>query len=68
MKLQHLNPALVLLWIAVAIFATNTALLWDWELDDALIYARYIDNFTKGNGLVFNPGIKVNGLTSPLFA
>ena len=68
MKLQHLNPALVLLWIAVAVFAVNTALVWDWELDDALIYARYIDNFTVGNGLVFNPGIKVNGLTSPLFA
>jgi hypothetical protein len=68
MKLQHLNPALVLLWIAVAVFAVNTALVWDWELDDALIYARYIDNFTEGNGLVFNSGIKVNGLTSPLFA
>ena len=32
MKLQHLNPALVLLWIAVAIFATNTALLWELEV------------------------------------
>ena len=32
MKLQHLNPALVLLWIAVAIFATNTALVWELEV------------------------------------
>ena len=68
MKLQYLNPALALVLIAVAGFAVNVVLLWDWELDDALIYARYINNFIEGNGLVFNPDTKVNGLTSPLFA
>jgi hypothetical protein len=36
-------------------------------LDDALIYLRYIKNFQAGHGLVYNPGEKFNGLTSPLF-
>ena len=35
--------------------------------DDTLIYARYIRNFTKGYGLVYNKGELFNGLTSPLF-
>jgi arabinofuranosyltransferase len=34
--------------------------------DDALIYARYIRNALHGQGLVFNPGERVNALTSPL--
>ena len=38
------------------------------EMDDALIYARYIRNALDGNGLVFNPGEHVNALTSPLFS
>jgi arabinofuranosyltransferase len=37
------------------------------QLDDALIYMRYIENFHAGFGLVYNPGEKFNGLTSPLF-
>lgn len=38
------------------------------EIDDALIYARYIQNALVGKGLVFNAGEHVNALTSPLFA
>ncbi len=34
--------------------------------DDGLIYARYVRNFLAGHGLVFNPGERVNALTSPL--
>lgn len=37
------------------------------QIDDALIYARYINNALSGDGFVFNVGEKVNGLTSPLF-
>jgi len=37
------------------------------QIDDALIYARYIQNALDGHGLVFNPGEKVNGLSSPLY-
>jgi hypothetical protein len=38
------------------------------ELDDALIYARYVRDALNGQGLVFNPGEQVNALTSPLLA
>lgn len=37
-------------------------------IDDALIYARYIANALHGYGLVFNPGERINALTSPLFS
>lgn len=38
------------------------------QLDDAMIYLRYTRNFRQGNGLVYNPGERFNGLTSPLFS
>lgn len=37
------------------------------QLDDALIYQRYIRNALAGNGLVYNPSELFNGLTSPLY-
>ncbi len=37
------------------------------QLDDALIYLRYVRNCLDGHGLVYNTGEKFNGLTSPLF-
>ena len=37
------------------------------EFDDALIYLRYIKNFLDEKGLVYNPGVYFNGLTSPLY-
>lgn len=39
----------------------------NYQMDDALIYLRYVKNFHDGFGLVYNPGEKFNGLTSPLF-
>lgn len=36
------------------------------QVDDALIYLRYIRNVIEGHGLTYNPGEKFNGLTSPL--
>lgn len=44
-------------------------LTWQWrnfQLDDSLIYLRYVRNFLSGQGLVYNPGELFNGLTSPL--
>jgi hypothetical protein len=38
------------------------------QLDDALIYARYTRNALHGMGLVFNAGERVNALSSPLFS
>jgi hypothetical protein len=40
---------------------------YNFNFDDALIYLRYIDNAVAGNGLVYNVGVKFNGLTSPAF-
>lgn len=49
-----------------------TALLFitgrNFQLDDALIYARYTRNALHGMGLVFNAGERVNALSSPLFS
>lgn len=38
------------------------------QLDDALIYDRYISNALHGLGLVYNVGEPVNALSSPLYA
>lgn len=40
----------------------------NYQLDDALIYMRYIRNFAEGYGLVYNHGERFNGLTSPLYS
>ncbi len=45
-----------------------TYLFSHYELDDALIYKRYIANALTGNGLVYNAGEFWNALTSPLYA
>jgi hypothetical protein len=37
-------------------------------IDDAYILFRYAQNLLTGNGLVFNPGEAVFGITTPLFA
>lgn len=51
-------------WLLVAYYSFQ----WrNFQQDDALIYLRYIRNFRHGLGLVYNPGEKFNGLTSPLF-
>jgi arabinofuranosyltransferase len=34
--------------------------------DDAYIVARYVQQLYEGNGLVFNPGERINAVTSPL--
>ena len=39
-----------------------------YQLDDALIYLRYVRNFLNGEGLVYNEGVYFNGLTSPLYS
>ena len=37
------------------------------QIDDSYIYDRYIANAFAGNGLVYNLGEHVNGLSSPVF-
>lgn len=58
------------------ILSALTALIWlafSWryrghEIEDGLIYWRYLANALDGHGFVFNVGEYVNGLTSPLYA
>ena len=57
-----------LLFLAPILLAIYFGYLWrEYQLDDALIYLRYIKNFQEGHGLVYNPGERFNGLTSPFF-
>ena len=46
-------------------------LLWSararWITDDALITFRYVDNLIAGDGLVYNPGERLEAFSSPLF-
>jgi arabinofuranosyltransferase len=57
-----------LLLIGPILLALYFGYVWrEYQLDDALIYLRYIKNFQEGHGLVYNPGERFNGLTSPFF-
>lgn len=62
--LFHMLPWICLIGGYLFFMAKNRQM----ELDDALIYLRYIDNAIAGNGLVYNEGVRFNGLTSPLFS
>lgn len=56
---------IILIICAVAGF---TVLSRSLQLDDALIYDRYISNALHGLGLVYNVGELVNALSSPLYS
>lgn len=65
--MKKVNYAPLLLFCPV-LFAFYFGYVWrGYQLDDALIYLRYIKNFQEGYGLVYNPGERFNGLTSPFF-
>ncbi|SNS78404.1 hypothetical protein SAMN05421770_102314 [Granulicella rosea] len=52
--------------VVCAVFGMLTYAGRHFRLDDAYIYARYIDHALAGRGLVFNDGEQVNALTSIL--
>lgn len=61
--------------VNAAVLAGCLALSWifylsisPWMLDDAFIHFRYAENLAVGNGLVYNPGERVEGCTSILWA
>jgi arabinofuranosyltransferase len=65
---QYLSANALLL---LATLAAGGYLAWQnrhFQLDDALIYQRYLRNLFEGNGLTYNAGERFNGLTSPLFS
>src|SRR5690242_18138108 len=40
----------------------------NYVVDDSFITFRYVRNFVRGNGLVYNPGERVEGYTNFLWA
>jgi hypothetical protein len=65
-SVRPFNPWLVVGPIVVGLVAYYSFLVRHYELDDALIYFRYIRNVLAGHGLVYNVGERFNALTSPL--
>jgi arabinofuranosyltransferase len=55
---------LVLVAIAVATFVYHAHIYWSWTEDDAYISLRYAENLSRGQGLVFNPGERVEGYSN----
>jgi arabinofuranosyltransferase len=53
--------------ILLVLFLLMQVLLGAGLVDDTYIFLRYARNFADGNGLVFNPGERVEGYTSPLW-
>lgn len=60
------DPSRWILGLIVAVFLAHTA-LYNFISDDAFITLRYARSFAEGRGLVFNPGERVEGFTSPLW-
>ena len=56
-----------LLAVVAGVVAAQAATLGPMAIDDAYISFRYAANFAHGEGLVFNPGERVQGFTNPLF-
>ncbi|MDQ1159694.1 arabinofuranosyltransferase [Chryseobacterium sp. SORGH_AS 447] len=66
MKKKNYSDYLLILVVEIIVFI-KFYINRNYFFDDTLIYARYIKNFAKGQGLVYNKGDYFNGLTSPLF-
>jgi hypothetical protein len=58
---------LLLLGLCVFLFAADALRYAGHQLDDTFISFRYARNLAEGNGLVFNPGERVEGYTNLLF-
>ena len=58
-------------WIAIAtavvVLVAHNVATQPWTLDDAYISFRYAENLVAGDGLVFNPGERVEGYTNFLW-
>ncbi len=62
----RVDPRLYLPLAAIALFAVVDSLgFWTYTTDDAYITLRYAWHFVQGDGLVFNPGERVEGYSNP---
>jgi hypothetical protein len=64
---RHLEPAELVLGLAVILAYTAIFLHWDVVVDDAFIYFRYAEQLRATGELVYNTGERVEGISSPLF-
>ena len=53
--------------VGLAVCAWHNQVLQPWTLDDAYISFRYAESFARGDGLVYNPGERVEGYTTFLW-
>ncbi len=61
------NRLLVGALVALVVLHVLHVLRYNFVADDAFISLRYAANLLAGHGLVFNPGERVEGFTSPLW-
>jgi len=54
----------IVLVLSCVVFVAHAILYWHWTEDDAFITFRYAQNLVAGNGLVFNPGERVEGYSN----
>ncbi|MEM9490813.1 MAG: hypothetical protein AAGC55_16820, partial [Myxococcota bacterium] len=59
---------LTLTWLAIAALgALHVLYYWPRTVDDMFIFLRYAENAAAGLGLVYNPGERIEGFSSPLW-
>jgi len=58
---------LIVAAVAIVTYGASAGLMGVGLVDDTYIFVRYAENFAAGEGLVFNPGERVEGYTSPLW-
>ncbi len=68
--ISPIHGALVV-FAAIAVFVAHALYFWhifgDVAIDDAYISFRYAENLSRGHGLVFNPGERVEGYSNFLW-
>lgn len=69
-KTLYFSLTLVLFFLYAGFFIYNTSYVimgtrYFSLFDDAMISMRYASNLAKGNGLVWNPGERIEGITNP---
>lgn len=57
----------IILILAVVILFAHQLVFVNWTCDDSFISFRYAENLAQGNGLVFNPGERVEGFSNFLW-
>jgi len=62
------KPFVRLVFVLVLALVFQQALYSHYLIDDAYISMKYAENFAQGNGLIYQTGQKVYGITSPLWS